>query len=60
MTDLIAAIRKTFTGDPVVVVDGESWVRLPNCDGCKSYRWDKEHRRFFHDRDCSLGQSSGR
>jgi hypothetical protein len=55
VADLLDAVRATFqAGEPVAIVDGQRWVRLPDCPGCMSYRWDKERQKFFHDRDCTV------
>ena len=47
------AVRKAYGVEPVIVVDGDHYVRLPSCGGCRSFRWSVEKKRWYHDRDCS-------
>ena len=47
------AVRKAYGVEPLIVVAGESFVKLPECDGCGFYKWSVEKKRWYHDRDCS-------
>tara|TARA_R110000851_G_scaffold115337_2_gene241162 strand:+ start:1276 stop:1566 length:291 start_codon:yes stop_codon:yes gene_type:complete len=50
---LLDAVRRAYGNEPVMVIDGDGYVKLPVCDSCEYFRWDKAKRRWFHDRDCT-------
>lgn len=57
--ELAETIRRVFEcGEPVAIVDGERWVRLPKCDGCASFRFDWARQRWFHDPNCTKTRRS--